>query len=158
MRWPKRTRPFGGTDLAMKGARTFIGWFLAASVAQLAPAAPPSDLFEPALKRWLGDQPGGVAAAYIDNPGQTREVISLQYCWNVEIADARHSGVEYLSLCRMAREIVEKRLAVHLFEGRRSRLHCLVEMPPRPPEERLAVHERQGANRLRMIRSQQLAA
>ena len=34
-------------------------------------AAPLADVFEPALKQWLGAQPGGVAAAHIDADGVT---------------------------------------------------------------------------------------
>jgi len=45
--------------------------FAAGILCTAAHAAPPPDLFGPALKQWLGDQPGGVAAAHIDADGVT---------------------------------------------------------------------------------------
>ena len=44
---------------------------LGCCLALVARAAPPPDLFEPALKEWLGQNAGGVAAAHIDPDGVT---------------------------------------------------------------------------------------
>src|SRR5262249_36990147 len=96
-------------------------------------------------------QKRAVTAGDVDDPGETGEIVSLEYRRNFDVTETGHSGFEDGALLRAPGKILEEGLSEHTLKGGRAGLHRLVEIAPGPPKKRFAIHQGHWLNRLRMV-------